>query len=221
MKLRDQWDAVERRLPPDWETVTLRLRTEEAHELSEAARILGPMGVGRAGDHLVVTVRRAGGAAGPQAARRLFSRLDEGRVWSLLEQDAVDVAEPAPPAPETEAGTLPSGSVAAGWDAALAELPADWSDLLCFLEIESSALLPRAALLCAPINPARDKTRTGFTFRAAQRVGYGVSPAMARRCFERLDAEGIPARVTVLRLLSDVDHVATQGAVWYVGGKAL
>ena len=221
MKLRDQWDAVERRLPPDWETVTLRLRTEEAHELSEAARILGPMGVGRAGDHLVVTVRRAGGAAGPQAARRLFARLDEGRVWSLLEQDAVDVAEPAPPAPEAEAGTLPSGSVAAGWDAALAELPADWSDLLCFLEIESSALLPRAALLCAPINPARDKTRTGFTFRAAQRVGYGVSPAMARRCFERLDAEGIPARATVLRLLSDVDHVATQGAVWYVGGKVL
>ena len=44
---------------------------------------------------------------------------------------------------------------------------------------------------------------------------------MARRCFERLDAEGIPARATVLRLLSDVDHVATQGAVWYVGGKVL
>ena len=44
---------------------------------------------------------------------------------------------------------------------------------------------------------------------------------MARRCFERLDDEGIPARATVLRLLSDVDHVATQGAVWYVGGKVL
>jgi hypothetical protein len=221
VKLRDQWDAVERRLPSDWETITLRLRTEEASELPEAARILGPMGVGRVGDHLVVTVRRAGGAAGPQAARRLFARLDEGRIWSLLEQDSVDVAEPAPPAPEAEAAITASGSVAAGWDAALAELPADWSDLLCFLELESSALLPRAALLCAPINPARDKVRTGFTFRAAQRAGYGVSPVMARRCFERLDDEGIPARVTVLRLLSDVDHVATQGAVWYVGGKVL
>ncbi|HET9938047.1 MAG TPA: hypothetical protein VFQ28_04605 [Gaiella sp.] len=221
MKLRDQWDAVERRLPSDWETVTLRLRTEEAAELPEAARILGPMGVGHVGDHLVVTVRRAGGAAGPQAARRLFARLDEGRVWSLLEQDAVDVAEPAAATPESEAATPASGSVAAGWDAALAELPTDWSDLLCFLELDSSALLPRAALLCAPINPARDKTRNGFTFRAAQRAGYGVSPAMARRCFERLDDEGIPARATVLRLLSDVDHVATQGAVWYVGGKVL
>ena len=221
MKLRDQWDAVERRLPSDWETVTLRLRTEEAAELPEAARILGPMGVGHVGDHLVVTVRRAGGAAGPQAARRLFARLDEGRVWSLLEQDAIDVAAPAAAAPEAEAATPVSASVAAGWDAALAELPTDWSDLLCFLELDSSALLPRAALLCAPINPARDKARNGFTFRAAQRAGYGVSPVMARRCFERLDDEGIPARVTILRLLSDVDHVATQGAVWYVGGKVL
>ena len=44
---------------------------------------------------------------------------------------------------------------------------------------------------------------------------------MARRCFERLDEEGIQARVEVVRLLSDADHAATQGAVWYVGGKAL
>ncbi len=61
----------------------------------------------------------------------------------------------------------------------------------------------------------------GFTFRCARRAGYGVSPEMARRCFERLDEEGIPGTVSVLRLVSDVDNVATQGAVWYVGGKAL
>ena len=221
MKLRDQWDAVERRLPSDWEAVTVRVRTEEAHELPEAARILGPMGVGRVGDHLVVTVRRAGGAAGPQAARRLFGRLDEHRVWSLLEQDAIDMAAPAMPPPEDAEVMQPSGSVTAAWDAALAELPADWSDLLCFLELGSSAQLARAALLCAPINPARDRARTGFTFRAAQRVGYGVSPEMARRCFERLDEEAIQAGVSVLRHLSDADHVATQGAVWYVSGRAL
>jgi hypothetical protein len=221
VKLRDQWDAVERRLPSDWEAITLRVRTEEERELPEAARILGPMGVGRVGDHLVVTVRRAGGAAGPQAARRLFGRLDERRVWSLLEQDAIDVAEPVPPSVEITEATQASGSVTAAWDAALEELPADWSDLLCFLELGSSAHLPRAALLCAPLNPARDRARTGFTFRAAQRVGYGVSPEMARRCFERLDEEEIPAGVSVLRLLADADHVATQGAVWYVTGKVL
>ena len=44
---------------------------------------------------------------------------------------------------------------------------------------------------------------------------------MARRCFERLDAEGIAGRVEVLRAISDTDNVGTQGPVWYVGGKAL
>jgi hypothetical protein len=44
---------------------------------------------------------------------------------------------------------------------------------------------------------------------------------MARRCFQRLDAEGIAGEVLVLRVLSDVDDVGTQGPVWYVGGKQL
>ena len=110
---------------------------------------------------------------------------------------------------------------AAAWDAALAGLPPDWSDLLCALDLTRARSSPRAALLCAPLNPARDRDRAGFTFRSARRAGYGVSPAMARRCFERLDEEEIQARVSVLRLLSDTDNVATQGAVWYVGGKAL
>ncbi len=220
VKLRDQWSGLERRLPADWETVSLRVRTEQPGELAEAARFLAPMGVGRVGDELVFTVRRAGGAAGPEAARRLFSRLDERRVWCLLEQDGVGVPEHAP-FPEDVDAPPAAGSVAAAWDAALAALPGDWSDLLCALELDSSALLARAALLCAPLNPARDPAKAGFTFRSARRAGYGVSPAMARRCFERLDEEEIQARVSVLRLLSDTDNVATQGAVWYVGGKVL
>ena len=217
VKLADQWSALERRLPRDWETVSLRLSTEQPDELPEAARILGPMTVGRAGDRLAFTVRRAGGAAGPEAARRLFARLDEARIWCLLEQQEIGVAD-SPASPSTERHGAP---MAEAWDTALAELPADWSDLLCVLEIESSALLPRAALLCAPLNPTRDHDRVGFTFRCASRSGYGVSGAMARRCFERLDAEGIEGTVSVLRVLSDTDNVATQGAVWYVGGKVL
>ena len=111
--------------------------------------------------------------------------------------------------------------VAEAWDAALAELPSGWSDLLCSLEVGSSDLLPRAALLCAPVNPTRDPHAVAFTFRCASSEGYGVSPAMARRCFERLDAEGIEGGVSVLRVVSDTDNVATQGPVWYIGGKAL
>ena len=107
------------------------------------------------------------------------------------------------------------------WDAALGDLPSDWSDLLCELEIASSALLDRTALLCAPINPTRAGSRLAFTFRCSGRSGYGVSSSMARRCFERLDNEGIEGIVRVLRVLSDTDPVATQGPVWLVGGRML
>ena len=218
VKLVDQWAALERRLPVDWETIGLRISTEQPDEIAEAARVLGPMNVGRVGDQLAVTVRRAGGASGPEAARRLFGRLDQGRIWCLLEQEAVGVREPEVATAETAREAAP---VAAAWDAALAELPSGWSDLLCSLELASSDLLPRAALLCAPINPTRERGAVAFTFRCASREGYGVSPAMARRCFERLDAEGIEGEVSVLRVVSDTDNVATQGPVWYVGGKVL
>jgi hypothetical protein len=216
VKLVDQWSALERRLPPDWESAGLRLRAEQRDELAEAARILGPMGVARSGDDLLVTVRRAGGPSGPVAARRLFARLDAGRIWCLLDQDEVVAAPPAMP-DERPAGR----ALAAAWDDALAALPADWTDLLCAIDLESSALLPRAALLCAPLTPTRDHARIGFVFRSASRGGYGASPKITRRCFERLDDEAIDGRVTVLHAQSDTDNVATQGLVWYVGGKAL
>jgi hypothetical protein len=220
VKLVDQWSALERRLPVTWESVSLRLRLEQEDELGEAARILGPMSVGHVGRELAFTVRRAGGASGPEAARRLFARLDSARIWCELERGDVVAPDPGLQAPDRtpESDTEP---LAEGWDRALAELPGDWSDLLCALDLGSSTLLPRAALLAAPINPTRDHDRVGFTFRCARRAGYGVSPAMARRCFERLDTEGILGRVTVLRTISDADNVGTQGAVWYVGGKAL
>jgi hypothetical protein len=217
VKLVDQWGAIERRLPPDWETVALRLRTEQPDELSEAARILGPMSVGRAGDALALTVRRAGGPAGPEAARRLLGRLDQARIWCLLEQQDVTVTEQR----EAEPAAAERPPLAQAWETTLRELPSDWSDILCALDLDSSALLPRAALLCAPLNPTRDRDRVRFTFRCASRGGYGVSVAMARRSLERLDEEGIAGKVTVLRILSDADNVATQGAVWLVGGKAL
>ena len=112
-------------------------------------------------------------------------------------------------------------SVAASWDAALAPLPSDWTDLLCELEIVSSTLLDRTALLCAPLNPARSGSRLVFTFRCSGRSGYGASSGMARRCFERLDHDGIAGTTRVLRVLSDTDNVDTQGPVWLVGGKTL
>ena len=215
MKLVDQWAAIEARLPGDWEDVRLTLTTEELSALPRAAAVLGPLNAGHVDGALVLHVNRAGGAGGPEALKRLFARLDEQRVWCQLSRGEVGEAAPAPV--EEEPVRV---SVAQSWDDALATLPEDWSELLCLLEIAGSDLLPRAALLCAPINPTRDRESIGFVFRAG-RVGYGVSIGMARRCFERLDAEGITGSVTVLRALSDTQPVASQGSSWIVAGRVL
>jgi hypothetical protein len=215
MKLVDQWRTVEEDLPAGWQDVRLTLKTEEPGDLDRAAQILAPMNVGRVGRELVFHVRPAGGAQGPEAARRLFARLDESRVWCLLEAAHVQAASAVT---ETVPDTVP---VAESWDAALAPLPGDFTDLLCELELTSSDNLDRAALLCAPVNPTRDPSRLAFVFRCSGGAGYGVSPGMARRCFARLDEEGIAGSTRVLRALSDVDNVGTQGAVWLVGGRVL
>jgi hypothetical protein len=212
MKLVDQWAAVEARLPAGWEDVKVTLATEEPAQLGRAAAALGPLNPFRVDDRLVFYVRRAGGASAPENARRLFERLDKQRIWCVLDRGVVS---------ESEHLETPSrGSTAQAWDAALALLPADWSELLCRLEIEGSDLLPRAALLCAPINPTRDRESIGFLFRVG-RVGYGVSAGMARRCFERLDEEGVAGSVTVLRVLSDTRPIASQGSSWIVAGRVL
>jgi hypothetical protein len=218
MRLVEQWEVVEENLPIGWVEVRLSLTTEQPGELPRAAAVLAPLTVGRAGDALVFRVRRAGGAAGPEAVRRLFARLDEDRVWCLLVQQEVVTEDELPERPPTAREAAP---LAEAFEAALADLPPDWSDLLCELELESSDWLPRAALLCAPLNPTRSRETIGFVFRCARRAGYGASPGMTRRCLQRLDEEAITGGVRVLRALSDSRLVATQGPVWYVGGRVL
>ncbi len=215
MKLVDQWGTIEEALPHDWEDVKLVVTTEQPGDLPRAAQVLGAMGAGKVGSSLVVHVRRAGGQQGPEAVRRLLHMLDESRTWAILELGDVERATAV--AVDTD-DTVP---IAVSWDTALAPLPPDWTDLLCELEVDSSDYLDRAALKCAPMNPTRDRSRLAFRFRCSGRSGYGVSQTMARRCFERLDREGITGVTRVLRALSDTDNVDTQGPVWLVGGKMM
>jgi hypothetical protein len=215
VKLSDQWSALEAQLPADWSEVQVRVRAEQASELGDVARILATLGGGRVGDTLAVTVVRRGGPNGPAAARRAFARLDDARLWCELAAHG----EVATDAPVGGGETAPS--LATTWDHALATLPSDWSDLLCEVTLTSSDHLDRAALLCAPINPTRDGDRVAFVFRSARRAGYGVSPAVARRCFERCADEGIDGAVSILRMLSETDNVGTQGTVWLVAGRSL
>jgi len=105
------------------------------------------------------------------------------------------------------------------WDAALAVLPADWSDVLVELELDSSADIDRGAVLCAPLNLSQSTGRAGFRFRCASHRGYGASAGMVARCLGRLDDDGITGRVHIARVLSDVHPVGTQGAVFSIGRR--
>ncbi len=97
----------------------------------------------------------------------------------------------------------------------------DWSDVFAEIELTSSDHLEPGALALAPLNPARYGDSSGLRFRCARLFGYGASPGMVRRCLERLDERDIPGAISIVRALSDTKPVATQGPVWYIGGKVV
>ena len=212
MSLVEDWQRIERGLPEGWGDARLALTVDEG-QVGRAATLLGPLNPGRRAGELRFFVGRRGVGAGPDQLRRLLARLDRERIGGRLELLASDapVAVPAVARP----------TLADSWDELLATLPEDWSDLYCELELTSTDQLERTALLLAPLNPARYGGAVGFRFRVARRRGYGASEGMARRCFERLDAEGIRGRLEVLRALSESRPVATQGPVWRVGGRSV
>lgn len=212
MSLAQQWDRIVQSLPEGWVEAALRLVLPDAGKRDRAAALLGPLGPARVRDHIRFAVSRSSGV-GPDAARRLLANLDaEGIKGTLIlggKVAATVETEPARPPLELQ------------WDALAETLPEDWSDLLCRMALVSSDDVPRAALLSAPLNPSRPDGEIGFEFRVARQAGYGASPQMTRRCLVRMDEAGIPGTVELLRALSDTQHVATQGPVWYVGGKVL
>jgi hypothetical protein len=71
------------------------------------------------------------------------------------------------------------------------------------------------------MNPTRVPDAIALRFRVSGKQGYGVSPQMARRCFERMDAEAITGRIQVVYDLSDTENVVTQGPVWRVAGRSV
>ena len=214
MALVDQWRRIEQGLPAGWTDARLELTVAEEAHANRAAALLGPLTPGRVGSRVRFATGRRGAGPGPEAIRRLLRLLDGEGIDGRLELLGSRQASEAPPAP-------PRKSLAETWDEALASLPQDWSDLYCELELTSSDHLNRAALLAAPLNPAHLGSTPGFRFRAARRFGYGASQEMARRCLQRLDEDGIPGELRILRVLSDTRPVGTQGPVWYVGGKVV
>jgi len=204
VKLGVAWDRISDSRAEAW----IQVRLEEPEGTERAARLLAPLQpvVGGPG---VLTFRVVGAT---DTVKRLLERVDAERIHGMLEVLSSD------PIPERAAA--PTAPTLRGqWDAALATIPADWSDLLAEVELDSSDWLDRTALNLAPINPRRDGTRIALRFRAARRFGYGGSPQMVARCFERCDEHGIRGTVRILRVLCDSRPVQTQGPVWQIDGQ--
>jgi hypothetical protein len=215
--LVERWNRVEDGLDPRWTEVRLSLTIADDTARSRAAALLGPAGPGVSGKEIWFNVSTRGTGIGPEAARRLLRRIDGEGIRGRLELVETQGARPETPEPETAAAAR---SLEAQWQAALELLPSDWSDVIAELELDSSADVDRAAVLCAPVNPISSATgRAGFRFRSASRIGYGASAGMVGRCLGRLDEAGITGKIRITRALSDVHPVGTQGATFLVGRR--
>jgi hypothetical protein len=213
VRVADQFAELETRLPPEWADVRLVLRVEDPSQASRASALLGPLGPGRAGSQLNLTVPRGR----VDALRRLLGRLDRDRIRGELE--LVTYGETVAAARDVPRAAWPPLEEA--WMTAVAALPDDWSDAYAEVELGSSDLLDQGALCLAPVNPARPDRGLAFRFRVARTYGYGASADMARRCLARMDERGINGRLVILWAQSDTKSVATQGPVWYVEGRAV
>jgi len=211
--LVEQFNAIERDLPDRWGSARLRLTIADDARCDRAAALLGPANPGRLGKQIRFGTARGGAGIGPDAVRRLLRRLDTDGIQGELELAGADEA----PAAELDARS----SLADAWRAAIASLPPDWSDVYAEVRLDSTDFLEQAALLLSPVNPARYGGPTGFRFRCARRFGYGAAAEMVTRCLERCDEQGVTGEVEILRALSDTVPVATQGPVWYVGGRSV
>jgi hypothetical protein len=213
LRLVDQFNEIERGLVDDWAELRLELTLTDDARVDRAAALLAPANPGRLGRKIRFAAVRRGGGLGPEAVRRLLRRLDDEGIEGQLEKLGV---QKAPPAELRKKETL-----RAQWERGLSTLPPDWSDLYAEVRLDSTDYLERAALLLAPVNPARYGGAAALRFRCAHHFGYGVSPEMAARCLERCDDDGITGEVEILRALSDTHPVGTQGPVWLVEGRVV
>jgi hypothetical protein len=213
MSLVEQWRELETALPDGWVRVSAQLEIRDPGVAARASALLGPAGPYRTGTTLRFSSARDGSAQGPDGIARLLRRLDDARIGGTLTALG---SEKGIARVERELTTLVES-----WDALIAELPADWSDLAAEVRFLSTDYVEHAAVLCIQMNPRRVGDTPVFRFRAAQYAGYGVAPQMARRCFERCDEANIRGSLAILRVLSDTHLAATQGPVWILDGQTV
>ena len=166
------------------------------------------------GTTLRFVVARDGSATGPDGIARLLSRIDDARIAGTL--SALGSEKPIA---RVERDVTP---LAESWDALIAELPADWSDLFAEVRLTLDRLRRARGGHVHPDEPApcrRHARRSGSARRTTRATAS--SPQMARRCLERCDAADIRGSIAILHALSDTHLVATQGPVWIHDGQTI
>ena len=211
--------AIEARLPRGWEDVAADVTTEEPGRLAAAAAVLAPAGAGtRRRRARVPRAAVPEARSGPEAARACSRGSTSKRIWGDRSRRRRRRGGCDPRSHRgAQAGDTRSRAVGRGARDAPARL--ERAALRAGDRLERLPAPRRAALRAAEPDA---RPRRGSRFASALgRGGYGVSPSMARRCFERLDEEGItgadPRAARALRH----GHVATQGPVWLVAGRSV
>jgi hypothetical protein len=213
VSLTGEWNTVQAGLPDGWGSARLELTVSEA-DYEHAAALLAPAQPYEAAPGVLrFGVARDGSGPGVEAVERLLGRLDAASIGGSVTVISSEVI-PTVAAPEEP-------TLVESWDAALATLPSDWSDVVGEIELISSDYLNIAALQLAPINPRLTPPGTVLRFRCAATIGYGAAPGMVRRCLERCDEKGIRGSVSVVRALSDTKGGATQGPIWQIDGRTV
>jgi hypothetical protein len=213
VSLAGDWQSLQESLPDGWTRAELRLEAADSAITERAAKLLAPAQPFRASPtRLRFASALDGTASSPDAVKRLLRLLDEDRVIARLE--LAGAAAVVAPARQEEIPLL-----ADAWLSAAAMLPPDWSDLYAEVKFTSSDYIEPGAVLCTPLNPWRDGTRSAMRFRSARLAGYGASPKMVSRCFERCDEAELRGTVEILSVLSGTHLVATQGPTWFVAGR--
>jgi len=213
LRLVEQFNELERGLVDEWAELRFQLTVDDESRAERTAALLAPANPGRRGRVIHFESERRGPGIGPEAIRRLLKRLDDEGIPGTLELRSV---VKTPPEELRRKATL-----RAQWERRLTTVPSDWSDIYAEVRLDSTDYLERGALLLAPVNPVRFGGPAALRFRSAHHFGYGVSPEMAARCFERCDEEGITGDVEIIYVLSDTHPVGTQGPVWLLGGRTV
>src|SRR3954451_21626461 len=130
MTLGQQWVEIERGLPTAWADARLALSVPDAAQAIRATALLASLQPGRSGDVIRFTTARRGAGFGPEHVRKLLRKLDAQKIQGRLELVSSGAAEAQ--------AEIARATLGGEWDAALATLPRDWSDLYAELELLST-----------------------------------------------------------------------------------